>query len=444
MIKHLLLLIFLATTSIITLAQQSISGTFSPTEKYNFGMIFMIDVDNVFYHLDSEIKDGKFSAKTKEDMLPGMYRLVYNLPQDENFFDFIYSGKEAIEFTYSNIEGVQFTASKENQLWYGFKNTIDAIERDILQHYQAKPIPKAKITALFEMLSTTKASFKKEAIETLAATFINGYAPYVPRQFETENSYQKNRKEQYFNTVDFSSSLFQKTALPLEMIIKYVFAFSDGKNPEASYKINIDTIASKITSESDLYQKSLLDNLWQFLVNNDQVSTANHLATEHLIAIATRTNDDAMVERLNLFKSLSIGSSAPDFSWEKDIDGKTETKWLQDLDDAENYIIIFWSSTCSHCLAEIPKIHEQLKGHAKGTYKVIAIGLENETYDWENAILELPNFTHVLGLGKWENKIGNSYDVSGTPTYFVLDSDKKIAQKPESFKLLMDFLALDK
>ena len=96
MIKHLLLALLLTVTSVVTLAQQTISGTFSPAEKYNFGILYMIDVNNVFYRLDSGIMDGKFSVETKEDLVPGMYRLVYNLPQTENFIDFIYSGKEAV------------------------------------------------------------------------------------------------------------------------------------------------------------------------------------------------------------------------------------------------------------------------------------------------------------------------------------------------------------
>lgn len=445
MIKKLLLAVLLTTTAFITRAQQTISGTFSPAEKYNFGILYIIDVNNVFYRLDSEIKDGKISIETKTDMEPGMYRLVYNLPQTENFFDFIYNGKEDVTFTFSEIEGVVFSESKENQLWFGFKNGMDAFQSDIHRNYQEDPISEEKIVALFEMQKEMLTRHKTAAAGSIAEIFINAYTPYIPNQFETESDYLQNKKEQFFHTIDFSSSLFQKSALPLEVAIKYVFNFSDElENPKTWYIDNIDTVAAKIQSESDLFQKSLFDSFWQFLVNNEQVALANYLATAHLIPIATRDNDTAMVERLTLFKNLSLGEAAPNFSWEEDIDGKTVTKRLQNLDEAENYLLIFWSSTCSHCLAEVPKIHEKLKGQPEGAYKVIAIGLEDKPYDWRNAISDLPNFTHILGLGKWENAIGNAYDIAATPTYFVLDSDKKIVQKPESFEILMESLALDK
>jgi protein-disulfide isomerase len=45
-----------------------------------------------------------------------------------------------------------------------------------------------------------------------------------------------------------------------------------------------------------------------------------------------------------------------------------------------------------------------------------------------------------LGFGKWDNEIGNSYNVTSTPTYFVLDKDKKIMAKPYDFEALKKIL----
>jgi len=46
----------------------------------------------------------------------------------------------------------------------------------------------------------------------------------------------------------------------------------------------------------------------------------------------------------------------------------------------------------------------------------------------------------VLGLGKWDNEIGNKYGVKETPTYFVLDKAKHIIDKPYDFEALKVFL----
>ena len=100
----------------------------------------------------------------------------------------------------------------------------------------------------------------------------------------------------------------------------------------------------------------------------------------------------------------------------------------------EEYIIMFWSSGCSHCLDEIPKIYQLAKTLGPEKLKVIAVGLEDEPYKWRNITMDMPELIHVLGLGRWENSIGNQYDVSATPTYFILDKDKNIMAKPETIE----------
>ena len=76
-------------------------------------------------------------------------------------------------------------------------------------------------------------------------------------------------------------------------------------------------------------------------------------------------------------------------------------------------------------------MYEFVKGNED--VKVIAIGLEDEPSQWQREIAKYPEFDHILGLGKWQNEIGRSYNVTSTPTYFVLNGDKKILAKPYDF-----------
>ena len=43
---------------------------------------------------------------------------------------------------------------------------------------------------------------------------------------------------------------------------------------------------------------------------------------------------------------------------------------------------------------------------------------------------KLANWHHVFGGNKWENKIVKTYNINATPSYFILDSTKKIIAKP--------------
>ena len=71
---------------------------------------------------------------------------------------------------------------------------------------------------------------------------------------------------------------------------------------------------------------------------------------------------------------------------------------------------------------------------------MIAFSLEKNDFSWKNYKKKLPNWHHVLGLKKWQNKIVNTYNINATPTYFVLDSTKKIIGKPNELKELKSFI----
>jgi protein-disulfide isomerase len=65
---------------------------------------------------------------------------------------------------------------------------------------------------------------------------------------------------------------------------------------------------------------------------------------------------------------------------------------------------------------------------------VIAAALEENKKDHEQFASKLPKWTNILGLKKWENEMAKAYKINATPTYFILDKDKRIIAKPEHFE----------
>ena len=66
--------------------------------------------------------------------------------------------------------------------------------------------------------------------------------------------------------------------------------------------------------------------------------------------------------------------------------------------------------------------------------------MEKNDTQWKEMKNDLPNWHHVLGLKKWENKIARTYNINATPNYFVLNKNKKIIGKPLLLKDLKVFL----
>ena len=127
-------------------------------------------------------------------------------------------------------------------------------------------------------------------------------------------------------------------------------------------------------------------------------------------------NQNFIKEKLALFTT-AIGSIAPNFSWKEN----NQNFSLSSINEAENYVLVFWSTDCSHCLREIPELHKSLQ--QKSNIKVIAFAMERNDTGWKKMKGTLSNWHHVLGLNKWENKIARTYNILSTPTYFILDNN---------------------
>ena len=169
---------------------------------------------------------------------------------------------------------------------------------------------------------------------------------------ETPGDYIKNVTAAYFTNIQFNDEVLQSSNFLIEKSLAYITGtVTEGISKEQSFNNNVDKVEAQTRLLDLNFQKYFIEKLWQNLVSYNLISTANYLAERYLIPIANQLNDTVLVLKLTQFKNLSIGNPAPDFILD---DGSG--KKLSELDIAENYILVFWSSGCSHCLKEIPTI----------------------------------------------------------------------------------------
>lgn len=438
--KRLILLAILLPS--ILLAQHSIKGAFSPPEDYNVALLYKVTPTISEYISNSEVKkDGTFEFKLDSTVTKGMYRIVYAVPQEDYNFDVIYNKKEDIELTFNSETGAKFLSSSENKLIASYTNSMSMVTQSIGNYFRQKSKDTMALKAIFKTQSETQQNFEKAAKGMIALHFIKANKPYIPKNYETVKTYVNNLKTHYFDYVDFNNETLQSSSFLEERMLNYVFGMSsDGLDEVANYKKNIDVFCNAIKTVHKEVKRILLVDLWEQMRDLGFENVANYISETYLMDIAVDLNDQTLISDLILLMNIAIGEEAPDFSFEIEKDKKVVTKKLSELNNAENYILVFWSSGCSHCLDEIPQLHTFVKTQEKGFVKVIAIGLEEKPDEWKALTEKYVEFIHVYGEGKWDNDIGNIYGVNATPTYFVLDKDKKIIDKPEDFEELKDFI----
>lgn len=422
-------ILFLLLLPIFTLAQHSISGKFLPAKDFKIAILYKVTPTQLVYENHSEIdSSGNFNITIKDQAEKGMYKIVYAMPQEEYNFDVIYNNED-VAVNFQTDKGPTFLASEENKLWQSYNKSMRLVNESLNNFFQSKTKTEANFLKLIKVQKQTQNEYEKAANNKLVSNFIMAKSPYFPAKFKDEVTYIQDKKAHYFDHLDFKNIQLLNSNFLVEASFDYVYTYVDKDNIEASLKENIDVLANQIGNQNG-FKTVMLELLWRQLATSNE-KVANYLSETYLIEIAKASKNTLLLEELELLQQTAIGSKAPDF--------EIANTSLYNLNSAENYVVVFWSSTCGHCLTEMPILDAYIKGQRKNTIDVIAIGLESEPESWTEKIKEYKNITHVYGENKWDNIIGNAYNVKATPTFYILDKNKNIIAKPYDVAALIKY-----
>ena len=407
---------------------------FPPPEDFTYAFLYHATPTGANYINRAELsEDGSFTIPFDSTTTQGIYKIVYALPPEENNFDFIYNGKESVAFTFSLEEGLDFTKDENNKLWESYSKSMEMVNMTLSNFYAQESSDTNAYSAIIKTMRDTQTAYEASSKGTLASIFIKANTSYIPDDYEDLSTYSKNLKRDYLKYTDFSNPLLQSSDFLVDRVMAYIFGMSANTSNE-TYKKDIDDLMVTIGEGNSDIKTILFEMIWRRYKGIDNPELANYVGDNYLMELAKLTNYEALTQELIVYKNNTVGNKAANFDLAITKNGETITTTLHDLDIANQYLVVFWSSTCGHCLDELPKVKELLAVHKD--LKVIAIGLEEEAENWQTKIAEFPDFIHVLGLGKWDNPTSNAYGVESTPTYVLLDKDKTIIAKPYDVEAL--------
>ena len=381
--------------------------------------------------------NGNFKLPIPKDLQQGMYRLVFD-QATMNYIDFLYVGKE-LEFQFdptNSQKAPEFKGSNENTTYFAKIQEFDSLQQKVdanqIAYFQTQDVAekKALITeykSLLSNLQTKKDSFMKSASSNLVKDLILANIQVKPQTpIENPNEYLPFIKAHYFDNINFDNKNLIHSSVLIDKVMDYVFYLTvsdDVAIQNEMYKTAVKDVLQRI--DNDLIRKGFIQALLQSFAKEENTVVADYLF-EFYDALPSDLQNPTYRAGLQQELSTAIGRTAPNFGWKE----KEKVVKLSELENYDNYIVVFWSTTCPHCLVEIPKLYEYTKDNKK--IKVILVGLETKDSQgtWKSETYYYPEFTHVLALNKWENAIVKSYNVHATPYYFVLDANKKIIDKP--------------
>ena len=278
-----------------------------------------------------------------------------------------------------------------------------------------------------------QSQYKEKTAGKLANHFIKAnYKYYAPKLFTAPQTYLNSIKQHFFDFINFEDSALKNSIFFGGKAIEYVFYLNvsdDFQVQNGLYKMAINEVMQKV-GENDEVKSEILTSLMYALEQYENLKLVGFVIDNFYSKLPATYKDEILIAEMESKIKLAIGNKAPEITWEeKGVQKKLSTLNVSGI---ENYILVFWSTTCSHCLNEIPKLYEFSKNNV--AIHVVAVALEDNKTDFEQYVSKLTSWTTILGLKKWENEMAREYKINATPTYFILDKDKIIIAKPEHFE----------
>lgn len=151
------------------------------------------------------------------------------------------------------------------------------------------------------------------------------------------------------------------------------------------------------------------------------------------------TINDRLASTIKANKNTEIGAKMPNNNFINAI--HTKAKSLYDI-KASKKIVVFWSSTCSHCEAELPKLLEKYDKLKAQNVEIVGFSLDSSLEDFKAKANLYPWINDSEGKG-WYSSYGDTYNIVATPTYFILDANNTILSKPNHVGDVIDYLKLN-
>ncbi len=423
--------------------QHSIKGTIDPNHDYSWILLYKLENGDQTYVDNADVVDGEFEFKMDEKGTSGIYRAYYQI-ENNLYVEFIYN-KEEVDFTFNPenpAESILFRRSEENAIYHDYYRTIRQEQKSIdsIQGLYFNSSERAQDLELETEYSKTVARLKSEQERfekmtegMIANHIIRASAQHNPEKpLKNPEDYMLQIKAHFFDSMDIRDTVLSHSAFINDRLRDYVFYLNQGSNREGRNALQKDAIEKAVAwvGDSPSVLAKFEETLLREYLREQNAPMIKYVIEEHYKQLPKEYQDPQLISKVASELKTALGVRAADFSWESE-SGRNS---LYELVGTDYYIVLFFSSGCPHCQMEVPQFHDFISGIEN--IKVVTVGLEDDAESWKAMTKNYPEFINVLDMDKWSSQKAKDYGVNAIPSYFVLDSEKRILAKPEDFEEL--------
>ncbi len=414
----------------------------------------------------NEKSEGVF--KSKDKLTPGIYFLVS--PKMSILFDFLVDDLQQFKISAdtSDLKNVLITGSKENEMFKNYSQVVNNLFVELNQIEQNfKTANTEKDSAIFKeayLVKDKEIKQKRRAyiaenpgsmMSFLLNTMEVPEAPSIPIVNGKADSLYPYRyvKDHYWDNIVFNDNRLLRTPFfenklddyfknyisrePDSIISEVQYMLTVAKTGKEIYPFLLFKFTNKYISPEFMGQDKVFLHIYQnFFAKGDTT-------------LLSEASKKSLRERAYSLMANQLGLPAPILV----LNDLNEERFALHNMKATYTFIAFWDPTCSHCKVEIPKLDSIYKASwIKHDIKVIAVNTnakemtlwkefikDNKLDQWINAYQTDEDLNKEITEGK-PTTIRQLYDVFKTPTFYLLDKDKKIVAKNLSIEQFNDFI----
>jgi thiol-disulfide isomerase/thioredoxin len=244
-------------------------------------------------------------------------------------------------------------------------------------------------------------------------------------------------KQHYFDGIDLTDTLLLYSPLLPGRIIDYLSLYVlPGIGKEQQESLFMDAIDSLMAFT--LPGNKVKEVVINYLVEGFQAYGLEDLM-EYLVdtyvldqSCVSEQKEETLRKRVEGFKKLAVGNTAPDFE-ARDLNGSlVRLSWLP----KDYKVLVFWASDCPHCEESMPGIKNIATEYADRV-QVIAVSVDTSETAWKTAVEKNGmDWINIAELKGWDGQIASDYYIYATPTILILYKDLKILAKPTGVREL--------
>ncbi|PZU88641.1 MAG: TlpA family protein disulfide reductase [Chryseobacterium sp.] len=250
------------------------------------------------------------------------------------------------------------------------------------------------------------------------------------QKFSSQEKVAELKPEDYVNFFSKSSEYLETSMIMKPALINYLNA------SKSNVEGGVDQLLSAVNLETPRGQTILSELIDIFNTYNMDKLKEKYLKEGNNLKC---TINDRLASTLKANNNTEVGAKMPNNTFVNPI--HTKAKSLYDIKTAKK-IVVFWSSTCSHCEAELPKLLEKYDKLKSQNIEIVGLSLDSNLQEFKNKANLYPWVSDSEGKG-WYSSYGDTYNISATPTYFILDSNNVIVNKPNHVGDVLDYLKVN-